>query len=218
MSIKAAMGQMRERIAEAKEERRRFAPAGQSTQIIVGADDTSDEAVLATSDTLYSRFKLKRVYYSAFSPIPDATALLPAKPPPLLRENRLYQADWLLRHYGFTVSEIASGGEDGMLDLEVDPKLAWALKNRDRFPADVNRSERELLLRVPGLGKRAVDKIVAARRHTRLRLADVARLSPGLKRALPFLVTLDHTPRSLIDRADLRGRLVAPARQLSLFA
>jgi putative DNA modification/repair radical SAM protein len=217
-SIKGAMGQMRERIAEAKEERRRFAPAGQSTQIIVGADDTSDAAVLETSDTLYSRFKLKRVYYSAFSPIPDATALLPAKPPPLLRENRLYQADWLLRHYGFTVSEIASGGEDGMLDLEIDPKLAWALKNRARFPVDVNRGDREMLLRVPGLGKRAVDKIVAARRHARLRLADVARLSPGFKRALPFLVTPDHTPRALIDRTDLRARLVTPARQLGLFA
>jgi putative DNA modification/repair radical SAM protein len=217
-SIKGAMGQMRERIAEAKEERRRFAPAGQSTQIIVGADDTSDAAVLETSDTLYSRFKLKRVYYSAFSPIPDATALLPAKPPPLLRENRLYQADWLLRHYGFTVSEIASGGEDGMLDLEIDPKLAWALKNRARFPVDVNRGDREMLLRVPGLGKRAVDKIVAARRHARLRLADVARLSPGFKRALPFLVTPDHTPRALIDRTDLRARLETPARQLGLFA
>jgi putative DNA modification/repair radical SAM protein len=217
-TIKAAMGQMKERIVEAKEERRRFAPAGQSTQVIVGADDTSDAALLETSDTLYRSFKLKRVYYSAFSPIPDATALLPAKPPPLLRENRLYQADWLLRHYGFTVKEIASGGEDGMLDLEIDPKLAWALKNRDRFPVDVNRGEREMLLRVPGLGKRAVDKIVAARRHARLRLADVARLSPGYKRALPFLVTPDHTPRALIDRADLRVRLVAPARQLGLFA
>jgi predicted DNA-binding helix-hairpin-helix protein len=217
-TIKAAMGQMKERIVEAKEERRRFAPAGQSTQVIIGADDTSDAAVLETSDTLYRSFKLKRVYYSAFSPIPDATALLPAKPPPLLRENRLYQADWLLRHYGFTVKEIASGGEDGMLDLEIDPKLAWALKNRDWFPVDVNRGEREMLLRVPGLGKRAVDKMVAARRHARLRLADVARLSPGYRRALPFLVTPDHTPRSLTDRADLRARLVAPARQLGLFA
>jgi putative DNA modification/repair radical SAM protein len=218
VTIKAAMGQMKERITEAKEERRKFAPAGQSTQLIVGADDTSDEAVLETSDTLYRSFKLKRVYYSAFSPIPDATALLPAKPPPLLRENRLYQADWLLRHYGFTVTEIASGGEAGMLDLDIDPKLAWALKNRGRFPVDVNRGEREMLLRVPGLGKRAVDKIVAARRHALLRLADVARLSPGLKRALPFLITPDHTPRSLIDRADLRARLVTPARQLGLFA
>jgi putative DNA modification/repair radical SAM protein len=215
-SITGAMGQMRERIAEAKEERRRFAPAGQSTQVIVGADETTDATVLATSARLYGDYGLKRVYYSAFSPIPEPSRLLPLKPPPLQRENRLYQADWLLRYYGFTVDEIAEGGKGGMLDLDADPKLAWALKNRARFPVDVNRAERELLLRVPGLGARAVDRIVAARRHGRLRLADVARLTASLKRALPFLVAADHRPRTL-DREDLRARLVKPAEQLSLF-
>jgi putative DNA modification/repair radical SAM protein len=216
-TIKAAMGQMRERIAAAREERRRFSPAGQSTQVIVGADDTTDHAVLQSSATLYDSYKLKRVYYSAFSPIPEASTVLPLKPPPLRRENRLYQADWLLRYYGFAVDEIAAGGENGMLDLDIDPKLAWALKNRDRFPVDVNTAEREMLLRVPGLGKRAVDRIVVARRHTRLRLDDVARLSAGLKRARPFLIGLDHRPVALTDRADLRARLVTPARQLGLF-
>ncbi|MCM8738768.1 putative DNA modification/repair radical SAM protein [Azospirillum sp. A1-3] len=216
-AIKAVMGQVGERILEAKEEKRRFSPAGQSTQMIVGADASTDLSVLETSDTLYRRYGLRRVYYSAFSPIPEASSALPAKPPPLQRENRLYQADWLLRYYGFTVEEIAAGGEGGMLDLGVDPKLAWALKNRERFPVDVNSADREMLLRVPGLGARAVDKIVEARRHTTLRLEDVARLSSGLKRARAFLIAADHHPSGLTDRADLRQRLVAPPKQLSLF-
>jgi len=214
-TIAAAMAQMRERIIEAKEERRRFSPAGQSTQVIVGADDANDETVLSASATMYGDYHLRRVYYSAFSPIPEASSLLAAKPPPLQRENRLYQADWLLRYYGFTVPEIAAGGEGGMLDLEVDPKLAWALKNRDRFPVDVNNGAREMLLRVPGLGARAVDRIIETRRFTRLRIADVARLSPGSRRALPFLIAADHSPARLTDRADLRARLVP--KQMSLF-
>jgi putative DNA modification/repair radical SAM protein len=216
-SIKSAMGQMHERITEARSEGRRFSPAGQSTQVIVGADATDDETILRTSAGLYETYDLRRVYYSAFSPIPDSSAVLPVKSPPLQRENRLYQGDWLLRHYGFTVHEIAAGGENGMLDLEIDPKLAWALKNRDRFPVDVNTGDREMLLRVPGLGVRAVDKIIAARRHTTLRLDDVARLSSSLKRARPFLVASDHRPVRLTDRIDLRARLMPPARQLSLF-
>ena len=217
-TIRSAMGQMRERIDEAKEERRRFSPAGQSTQMIVGADDTTDATVLKTSVALYDRYRLKRVYYSAFSPIPEPSVALPIKPPPLQRENRLYQADWLLRFYGFTADEIINGGTNGMLDLGIDPKLAWALKNRAQFPVDVNRAPRELLLRVPGLGKRAVDKIVAARRHATLRLADVGRLSSALKRALPFLITPDHRPVALTDRHDLRAMLQPSAAQLSLFA
>jgi putative DNA modification/repair radical SAM protein len=216
-AIATAMGQMRTRIEEAKEERKRFSPSGQSTQMIVGADEATDEAVLGASRDLYDQYALKRVYYSAFSPIPEASAALPLKPPPLQRENRLYQADWLMRYYGFTVEEIAAGGEAGMLDLDIDPKLAWALKHRQRFPVDVNKADREMLLRVPGLGKRAVDKIIAARRHTTLRLSDVGRLSAGLKRARPFLVSADHHPAGLTDRLDLRSRLVPPATQLRLF-
>ncbi|HST95299.1 MAG TPA: putative DNA modification/repair radical SAM protein [Microvirga sp.] len=217
-SIEGAMAQMHERIVEAQEERRHFSPAGQSTQVIVGADDTTDAEVLRTSAKLYGRYDLKRVYYSAFSPIPDSSAVLPLKPPPLMRENRLYQADWLLRYYGFDVDEIAAGGHEGMLDLELDPKLAWALKNRHLFPVDVNVAEREMLLRVPGLGARAVDRIVVARRHTTLRLEDVARLTSGLKRARPFLVTADHHPQGRLDRLDLRERLIEKPEQLSLFA
>jgi putative DNA modification/repair radical SAM protein len=213
-AIASAMGQMHERILEAKAEKRRFSPAGQSTQIIVGADATTDRSLLATSAALYDKFALRRVYYSAFSPHEEASSALPVKPPPLLRENRLYQADWLLRHYGFNAEEIASGGEGGMLDLEIDPKFAWALKNRGRFPVDVNGADREMLLRVPGLGKRAVDKILIARRHTRLRLADIGRLTAGLKRVRPFLITADYHPSQLTDRLDLRG--TAP-RQMRLF-
>ncbi|MBL0404152.1 putative DNA modification/repair radical SAM protein [Microvirga aerilata] len=216
-SIESAMAQMFERIEEAREERRHFSPAGQTTQMIVGADETTDQDVLRTSAKLYGHYDMKRVYYSAFSPIPDSSAILPLKSPPLMRESRLYQADWLLRYYGFNVDEIASGGEQGMLDLDVDPKLAWALKNRHLFPVDVNRAEREMLLRVPGLGARAVDKIVVARKHTTLRLEDVARLTSGLKRARPFLITADHHPKAKLDRLDLRERLIEKPEQLSMF-
>jgi putative DNA modification/repair radical SAM protein len=216
-TIRAAMGQMHERIAEAKAEKRRFSPAGQSTQMIVGADATTDEGVLRTSDGLYRRYALRRVYYSAFSPIPEPSKVLPLKAPPLQREHRLYQADWLLRFYGFSVDEVAAGGDAGMLDLDIDPKLAWALKHRERFPVDVNTADRELLLRVPGLGTRVVDRIIAARRHTTLRLDDLARLTPGLKRARPFLVTPDHRPTRLIDRQDLRARIAPKPAQLELF-
>lgn len=215
-TIDAAMAQMSERITEAKAERRRFSPAGQSTQVIVGADATTDAGILTASNRLYRQHNLRRVYYSAYSPIPEPSAILPTRPPPLQRENRLYQADWLLRFYGFTVPEIAAGGEDGMLDLETDPKLAWALKNRDKFPIDVNRAPREMLLRVPGLGVKAVDRLLRARRHTILRLADLARLTPSLRRALPFLVAADHRAPGL-DRLGLRARLVRAPEQLSLF-
>jgi predicted DNA-binding helix-hairpin-helix protein len=185
--------------------------------MIVGADATDDAKVLETSSALYSDYKLRRVYYSAFSPHPAASAVLPLKAPPLQRENRLYQADWLLRFYGFSVAEIASGGEAGMLDLEIDPKLAWALKNRAHFPVDVNTADREWLLRVPGLGVRAVDRILRVRRHSKLRMGDLARLTTGTRRLRPFLITLDHHPLRLTDRSDLRGLIIGPAKQLDLF-
>ena len=216
-TISGAMAQIGERIAEAKAEKRRFSPAGQSTQVIVGADATTDTALIAKSEHLYGTFGLKRVYYSAFSPIPDGAAMLPLKAPPLQREHRLYQADWLIRYYDFSATEVADAAEDGMFPLDVDPKLAWALRHRGRFPVDVNTAPREMLLRVPGLGARAVDKIVKARRHTTLRLADVGRLTSALKRTRPFLIAADHRPTHLTDRLDLRARLAEPAKQLSLF-
>ena len=215
--IDGAMGQMRERINEAKAEKRRFAPAGQSTQLIVGADATTDTGILETSSHLYKGYALRRVYYSGFSPIPEASPVLPVKPPPLQRENRLYQADWLLRFYGFTVPEIAQGMTGGMLDLEVDPKLAWALQNRALFPLDINKAPREMLLRVPGLGVRVVDRLISARSQATLRYGDLMRLSPHLKRARAFLVTPDYRPARMFEGADLKSLLVQPAKQLSLF-
>src|SRR5699024_7720423 len=132
-----------------------FAPAGQSTQMVVGATPTTDGVILGTADELYRTQKLRRVYHPAYSPTPHADARLPARRPPLLREHRLYQADWLLRFYGFEAGEIAAPGANLALDL--DPKLAWALAHRGRFPVDVNAAPRELLLRVPGVGVRNVD-------------------------------------------------------------
>ncbi|MBV9785478.1 MAG: putative DNA modification/repair radical SAM protein [Acidisphaera sp.] len=216
--IRRTMARLRLRIDEAKADdpARRFAPAGQSTQVIVGADASSDRQILDMSTVLYGAYDLRRVYYSAFSPIPDASAALPPRPAPLLREHRLYQADWLMRFYGFSADELPTD-RAGMLDLAVDPKLAWALAHRDRFPLDVNRAAREMLLRVPGLGVRSVDRIIAARRHRRLRMADLARLRLPLGKLAAFLVTPDHTPRRLLDAADLARRL-APARQGELFA
>ena len=170
-----------------------FAAAGQSTQMIVGADGASDATILATSAQLYGAYRLKRVYYSAFSPIPHASATLPAQAPPLLREHRLYQADWLLRFYGFAADEIAPQA-GGMLSLDLDPKTAWALAHPERFPVDLDRAPRELLLRVPGLGVRAVTRLLMARRARRLRVADLTALRVPVRRVLPFVVLVDHRP------------------------
>jgi putative DNA modification/repair radical SAM protein len=223
--IESAMADMRGSIDAAKDETKRFksapafAPAGQSTQMIVGADAADDRAIVAKASALYDRFSLRRVYYSAFSPIPDASAVLPLQRPPLMREHRLYQSDWLMRFYGFKPAEVMdAAGPDGMLPLDVDPKLAWALKFRDRFPVDVNRAPRELLLRVPGLGTKSVERLIASRRWRKLRLDDIARLTLSIAKVRPFISALDWRPTLLTDRADLRS-LVAPKRQqLELFA
>ena len=223
--IRAAMGGLRLRLDEAKEESEktprapRFAPAGQSTQMIVGADDARDRDIIARSASLYASYKLRRVYYSAFSPIPHASQKLPLGRPPLMREHRLYQADWLMRHYGFAPEEILETAGDGMLDLERDPKLAWALRNRGLFPVDVNRAPRETLLRVPGIGARVVDRILAARRHVTLRLDDLNRLVRSLEPVRPFVATPDWRPTAVIDSASLGNRLTKAAPvQLDLFA
>ena len=195
----------------------RFAPAGQSTQVIVGADGSSDAVILGQSTRLYGSYGLRRVYYSAFSPIPDASARLPLVSPPLVREHRLYQADWLLRFYGFGVEEITSAAPDGNLDLEIDPKLAWALAHRGLFPLDVNRASREELLRVPGFGVRTVNRILSTRRHRALRYEDLQRMGALLKKARPFITAVGWTPGALADTADLRARFAPPPQQLSLF-
>lgn len=225
-TIEGAMDTVKAAIVEAKDARRRFksaprfAPAGQSTQMIVGADGASDADIVGKASRLYGDYRLRRVYYSAFSPIPDASAVLPLQRPPLIREHRLYQSDWLMRFYGFAPEEVQqAAGSDGMLPLDIDPKLAWALKFRDQFPVDVNRAPREALLRVPGLGTRAVGAILSARRHRTLRLDDVARLTVSIAKLRPFIVTADWRPTLLTERADLKT-LIAPqrAQQLELFA
>ncbi|MES2046265.1 MAG: putative DNA modification/repair radical SAM protein [Pseudomonadota bacterium] len=198
----------------------RFAPAGQSTQMIVGADAATDGDIVRKASTLYDRFGLRRVYYSAFSPIPDASAVLPLQRPPLMREHRLYQSDWLMRFYGYTPGEVVAAADDatGMLPLDIDPKLAWALKFRATFPVDVNRAPREMLLRVPGLGTKAVGAILAARRWRRLHLADIGRLTVSVAKVRPFLIAEDWRPTALADRANLRPLAAPKAKQMELFA
>jgi len=193
-----------------------FAPAGQSTQMIVGADGASDRDILASSNALYASYNLKRVYYSAFSPIPDSSARLPSKAAPLMREHRLYQADWMMRFYKFSADEIVTGA-DGLLDLAIDPKLAWALAHRDRFPIDINRADREMLLRIPGLGVKSVDEIVLARGQRSLGLEDVARLTRSLDKCRPFIIARDWRPVALADSERLAA-LAPPPEQLDLFA
>ncbi|WP_420470680.1 putative DNA modification/repair radical SAM protein [Brevundimonas sp. FT23042] len=223
--IKKVMGQVRLGVEAAKPAKRdrnkppKFAPAGQSTQLIVGADGAPDTEIIDRSASLYGGYGLRRVYYSAFSPIPDASSTLPLQKPPLMREHRLYQADWLMRFYGFSPPEIGEATTDGMLDLAIDPKLAWALNRREQFPVDVNTAAREMLLRVPGLGVKSVDRMISVRRYRTLRLEDVARLCRGIDKVRPFIVTLDWTPGGLTDASDLRARIAPDPKpvQMSLF-
>ncbi|MBS9722484.1 putative DNA modification/repair radical SAM protein [Tianweitania sp. BSSL-BM11] len=222
-TIRLSMANLRARIEEKSEptmktkRRQRFAPGGQSTQMIVGADQTTDATILQTSARLYGSYHLRRIYFSAFSPIPDSSSALPSMKPPLMREHRLYQADWLMRFYGFSEQEIVADQADGMLDLQVDPKLAWALANRGHFPLDVNRAPREMLLRVPGLGTKAVTKILEVRRYRRLRLEDVGKLCASVAKVRPFLLAEGWSPGGMTDTQHLRQKLAPKPQQLSLF-
>lgn len=195
-----AMTAIRSRIDESKAQARekakppRFAPAGQSTQMVIGADESNDRTILKQAAGLYSKHRLRRVYYSAFSPIPDSSSRLPLVAPPLVREHRLYQADWLIRFYGFQVEELTRPGA-GNLDLVIDPKLSWALGNRHLFPVDLNRAPREMLLRVPGLGTKSVERILRLRRWHKLRLEDLGRLRLPVRKILPFASVSDHYPK-----------------------
>jgi putative DNA modification/repair radical SAM protein len=219
--IETTMQLIKSRVEQSKAERREnrkapaFAPAGQSTQMIVGATPATDATILARASSLYGQQGLRRVYYSAFSPIPDASSKLPLVAPPLVREHRLYQADWLMRFYGFEVTELTAPVEPN-LPLHIDPKLAWALRNREKFPVDLNKAPRELLLRVPGLGVRNVDRIIKIRRWHNLRLDDLTRLRVPLNKAMPFVIVADHSPRLLESDTVMRRFATAPA-QLDLF-
>lgn len=221
--IRDTMQEIKSQITEVREDREKgfhapkFAPAGQSTQMIVGATDTNDAAILETASRLYQGQSLRRVYYSAFSPIPDSAADLPSVSPPLVREHRLYQADWLMRFYQFQAPEIVDRSE-GTLDLEIDPKLAWAIRNRHHFPVNVNTASRKDLLRIPGVGVGSVKKILVLRKHRRIHVSDLRRLGVVWKRARYFVATADPNPATrALEDVDLRDRFVAPPVQMRLF-
>ena len=176
----------------------RFVPAGQSTQMIVGTTSDSDKDILHLTSALYKRPSMKRVYYSGFVPVNGYDNRLPAlKQPPLVRENRLYQADWLLRFYNFKVDEIVDDSYPD-LDLEIDPKLAWALRHPEAFPVDINRADYEMLLRVPGLGVKSAKMILTARRYSRLGTSHLKQIGVVLKKA-QYFITCNELPTRTIN-------------------
>lgn len=217
-SIHQAMHNIHQGEREAREERRapRFAPAGQSTQMIVGADATDDSTILHNAQSLYQDYRLRRVYYSAFSPIPQSPRSVPFEAPPLLREHRLYQADFLMRGYGFSATELLDG--PGNLALDIDPKLAWALANREQFPVDLNRADETLIARVPGIGVLSARRLGALRRERRIRFEDLTRLRCVLEKAKPFIVTQDYRPpRGEHESVVLRQQLRDTPAQIALW-
>jgi putative DNA modification/repair radical SAM protein len=216
--IESTMSQIAVRKDEADEDRKKsalapkFAAAGQSTQMVVGATPANDRQILTTATHLYGQYKLRRIYYTGFSPYPEADARLPLQAAPLMREHRLYQSDWLMRFYGFEAAELTSE-ENPSLSLTEDPKTVWARTHPEYFPVDVNAAPRESLLRVPGIGYRNVERILSIRRYHALLVEDLRKLNIRVKAALPYLVTVDHLPAAV--------PLVAPepaAAQLDLFA
>ncbi|MBO5798175.1 MAG: putative DNA modification/repair radical SAM protein, partial [Clostridia bacterium] len=189
-----------------------FAPAGQSTQMIVGATPDTDFQIMRLSESLYKTYRLKRVFFSAYIPVGNA-ALLPAdQPPPLLREHRLYQTDWLLRFYGFSVSELLDE-QHPSLDPLLDPKCQWALRHMEQFPVEINRAPKEVLLRVPGIGVRSAARILTARRAGKLTFEDLRKLGVVLKRAVFFITCNGKTEEGVVFRPDVIYRhLTADAR------
>lgn len=187
--------------------RSKILPAGQTTQMIIGATPDPDGVILRLSEGLYRQFAMKRVYYSAYIPVGNPS-LLPVKPPDLLRENRLYQADWLLRFYGFTAEELLDAGEN--FDPAVDPKSHWALKHPECFPVEINTAPYEMLLRVPGIGVKSAWRIARARETATLRYEDLRRMKVVLRRAAHFITCNGKYYGCGENRAVLRSYLLAP--------
>jgi putative DNA modification/repair radical SAM protein len=218
--IESTMSQIRAKKDEADEDRRKsslapkFAPAGQSTQMVVGATPATDRQIIQRASHLYGTYQLRRIYYTGFSPYPQADARLPLQASPLMREHRLYQADWLIRFYGFTADEITTEHAPG-LSLEEDPKLTWAKAHPEFFPVDINAAAREALLRVPGIGYRSVERILRIRRYHRLALEDLLKLHVRLKQAAGFLIAADHLPGTLLTAVSAAPKL---EEQMDLFA
>ncbi len=224
------MNYLAETITGFKEEQKairrapKFAPGGQSTQLVIGATPEKDLQVLNLANDLYKKQNLKRVYYSGYVPISSDERMPALKQTPVVRENRLYQADWLMRFYGFGVDEIVNDHHPE-LDLELDPKAAYALRNPERFPVDINHADYEVILRVPGIGVRSAKKIVAARKHGKLRMEHLKKIGVVLKRAKYFITCLDKDfiflgkQPELIRQAFLQPtRSKVAANQLNLFA
>ena len=203
--VQKDLGIVRDRLIQFKDERKliksvpKFVPAGQTTQMVVGADNETDQDVILMADRHYKEFKLKRVYYSGYIPINTEEKALPAvgTAPPLLRENRLYQSDWLMRFYGFEANEIVNNQHPN-LDLEVDPKLSWALRNPEQFPVDINKADYRMILRVPGIGVRSAKKIVSARRFGKIHIDQLKRMGVAYNRAQHFIRCAD-TPQFIKD-------------------
>ncbi|MEJ7622467.1 MAG: putative DNA modification/repair radical SAM protein [Pyrinomonadaceae bacterium] len=219
--IEDTMADVKSGIDDAKDRgaKSTFARAGQSTQLVVGASASTDTAILTKAESLYKKFMLRRVYYSAFSPAEFTDPNLPQQKTPPMREHRLYEADWLIRKYGFKAHEVTEGLDGGNLDLEHDPKLAWALRHRGLFPVDINRASKSLLLRIPGIGVRNVDRIIKARRFRRITLEDLGRLRVTLSRAKWFIITADHNPDVFkLDRTALPSLFRRRDEQIPLFA
>lgn len=221
--IETTMSQIAVRKDEADEDRKkfskapRFAAAGQSTQMVVGATPANDRQILSTATHLYGQYKLRRIYYTGFSPYPEADARLPLKAAPLMREHRLYQSDWLMRFYGYEASELTSEAEPS-LSLTEDPKTTWARTHPEFFPVDVNAAPRESLLRVPGIGYRNVERILSIRRYHALLIADLKKLHVRVKSALPYLIAVDHLPTSVaavLPPAEMQLDLFAPISALT---
>lgn len=175
-----------------------FVPAGQSTQMVIGATPESDKDIMYTANTFYKNFSLKRVYYSGYVPISNDTRMpVLGTQPPLLRENRLYQTDWLMRFYGFKVQEILNDANPN-LDIDIDPKLSWAIRNMQHFPVDINTADYKMILRIPGIGVMSAQKIVQARKFGKLRIDQLKKIGVAYNRAKHFIVCLD-SPYQLKD-------------------
>ena len=205
----------------------KFAPAGQTTQMIIGATNETDQKIIHVADYMYQKLSLKRVYYSGYVPVLQDSRLPSLQSQvPVVRENRLYQADWLMRYYGFAPNEIVDERQP-FLDLEIDPKLAWALRNSHLFPIDINQAPREMLLRIPGVGVRSVQKILMARKFQTLSYYDLKKMGVTLSRAKYFITCSGTTPLAgTIDPLRLRSLLLGQSHskhkqlftgQLSLF-
>lgn len=204
--VQKDLGIVRDRLIQLKDERKliktvpKFVPAGQTTQMVVGAHSETDQDIILMADRHYKEFKLKRVYFSGYIPINPEEKALPAvgSAPPLLRENRLYQSDWLMRFYEFSADEIVDDQHPN-LDLDIDPKLSWALRHPEAFPVDINRADYKIILRVPGIGVRSAKKIVQARRFGQIHIDQLKRMGVAYNRAQHFIRCAD-TPKFKKDQ------------------